>query len=99
MLRGFAPVLALVAVLALAATVAAAEAKGKIRTVTADKHEFVVQETGGKSVTFMAARDCKVHLNDKEAKLTDLQADDEVTVTYEKDGDRMNATEIRATRK
>lgn len=99
MLRGFAPVFALVAVIALASTAVAAEAKGKIKTVNADKQEFVMNDADGKAWTFTAARDCKLTLNDKEAKLADLQADDEVQITYEKDGDRLNASAVRATRK
>ena len=99
LLRGFAPVVALLAVFALASTAAAADAKGKIKTVTADKNEVVVNDATGKSWTFMAARDCKVTVNDKEAKLADLQADDEVQITYEKEGDKLNASAIKATRK
>jgi hypothetical protein len=99
MLRGFAPVFALLAVFALASSAFAAEAKGKIKTVTADKNEIVVNDADGKAMTFTAARDCKVTVNDKESKLADLQADDEVQITYEKDGDRMNASVIKATRK
>ena len=38
-------------------------------------------------------------MNDKESKLADLQADDEVQITYEKDGDKNNCTVIKATRK
>ena len=98
-LRGFAPVVALLAVFALASTAAAAEAKGKIKTVNADKNEVVVNDADGKAMTFTAATDCKVTLNDKEAKLADLQADDEVLITYEKVGERMNASAIKATRK
>jgi hypothetical protein len=99
MLRGFAPVFALLAVFALASSALAADAKGKIKTVTADKNEIVVTDSDGKAMTFTAARDCKVTVNDKESKLADLQADDEVQITYEKDGERMNASAIKATRK
>jgi len=99
MLRGFAPVLALVAVFALASTALAAETKGKIKTVSADKNEFVMSAADGKAWTFTATKECKCTLNDKEGKLADLQADDEVQITYEKDGDRLNATAIKATRK
>ena len=98
-LRGFAPVFALLAVFALASSAAAAEAKGKIKTVTADKNEFVMNDADGKAWTFTAAPTCKVTVNDKESKLADLQADDEVQVTYEKDGDKNNCTVIKATRK
>lgn len=99
LLRGFAPVFALLAVFALASSAAAAEAKGKIKTINADKHEFVMNDADGKAVTFTVPKDCKCTLNDKEAKLADLQADDEVVVTYEKDGDKNNTTVIKATRK
>ena len=99
LLRGFAPVVALLAVFALASSAAAADAKGKIKTVSADKNEVVVNDATGKAMTFTAARDCKVTVNDKESKLSDLQADDEVQITYEKDGERMNASAIKATRK
>jgi hypothetical protein len=99
MLRGFAPVFALVAVLGLAATACALDTKGKIKTVSADKNEFVMNDADGKAWTFTAARDCKVTVNDKEGKLADLQADDEVQVTYEKAGEKFNASAIKATRK
>ena len=99
MLRGFAPVVALLAVFALVSTAVAADIKGKVKTVTADKNEFVMTDADGKSMTIAAARDCKVTLNDKEAKLSDLQADDEVQITYEKEGEKNNASVIKATRK
>ena len=99
MLRHLAPVFALVAVFALAGSALAADAKGKIKTVTADKNQFVMNDADGKAWTINAAKDCKIQLNDKEAKLSDLQADDEVTVTYEKDGDKLVASAVRATRK
>ena len=98
-LRRFAPVLALVAVFTLATTALAAEAKGKIKTVTADKNEFVMNDDTGKSWTIMVAKDAKVQLNAKDSKLADLQADDEVSITYEKDGDKLVASAIKATRK
>jgi len=98
-LRRFAPVLALAFVFALVTAAYAADAKGKIKTVTADKSQFVMTDDTGKNWTITAATDAKVRLNDKESKLADLQADDEVQVTYEKDGDKMVASSIRATRK
>ena len=98
-LRRFAPVLALVAVFVLASAASAADAKGKVTTVTADKHEFVMKDDTGKSWTIMVAKDAKVQLNDKASKLADLQADDEVQITYEKEGDKLIASSIRATRK
>ena len=98
-LRRFAPVLALAFVFALVTAAYAADAKGKIKSVTADKNQFVMADDTGKSWTISVATDAKVRLNDKESKLADLQSDDEVQVTYEKDGDKMVASSIRATRK
>jgi hypothetical protein len=99
MLRPLALVFALVAVLGLVSAAAAAEAKGKIKTVSADKNEFVMTDTGGKSWTFHAGKDCKVTVNGKAEKLADLQADDQVDITYDKDGDRLVASAVAATRK
>jgi hypothetical protein len=98
-LRRFAPVLALAFVFAVCTAAYAAEAKGKIKTVTADKNEFVIVDDTGKSWTMTASPTAKVRLNDKDSKLADLQADDVVNVTYEKDGDKMVASAITATRK
>jgi hypothetical protein len=98
-LRRFAPVLALAFVFAIVTSAYAADAKGKIKTVTADKNQFVLVDDTGKNWTISVANDAKVRLNDKDSKLADLQADDEVQVTYEKDGEKMVASSIRATRK
>jgi len=98
-LRRFAPVLALAFVFALVTAAYAADAKGKIKSVTADKNQFVMSDDTGKSWTINVATDAKVRLNDKESKLADLQSDDEVQITYEKDGDKMVASSVRATRK
>jgi hypothetical protein len=97
--RRLAPALALVAALVVGSAALAADAKGKVKTVTADKNEFVIVDEGGKSWTIMMAKDGKISLNDKQGKLADLQADDEVTVTYEKDGEKLVASNIKATRK
>lgn len=98
-LRRFAPVLALAFVFALVTSAYAADAKGKVKTVTADKNQFVMADDTGKNWTINVASDAKVRLNDKESKLADLQADDEVQITYEKDGDKMVASSVRATRR
>lgn len=97
--RRLAPALALVAALVVGSAALAADAKGKVKTVTADKNEFVIVDEGGKNWTIMIAKDCKIQLNEKQGKLADLQADDEVTVTYEKDGEKLVASNIKATRK
>jgi hypothetical protein len=98
-LRRFAPLLALGFAFALVTSAYAADAKGKVKTVTADKGQFVMADDTGKNWTINVASDAKVRLNDKESKLADLQADDEVQITYEKDGDKMVASSVRATRR
>jgi hypothetical protein len=92
-------VLTLVVLAGLTLPVLAADTKGKIASVQADKNEFVLTNADGKNWTFHLNKDGKVFLNDKAAKLADLQAGDMATVTYEKAGENLNASEVRATRK
>jgi biopolymer transport protein ExbD len=95
----FLVVLSMAVVLALSAPAVAAEAKGTIKTVTADKNEFVMTDANAKDWTMNVNKDAKVFVNDKESKLSDLQASDAVTITYEKVGDRLNVSEIKCKRK
>jgi hypothetical protein len=74
-------------------------AKGKIKTLTADKNEFVLTDANGKDWTFQMERDAKIRLNNEDSKLDQLKEGDEVRVTYEKLGDKFVAKEIRCTRK
>jgi hypothetical protein len=93
-------VLVLGCVLGLATPVLAAEeTKGKIKSVTADKNEFVFTDNNGKDWSFQMDDNAKIRLNDKDSKLGDLKAGDEVTVTYEKKGDRLIAKEVRCDKK
>lgn len=89
----------LVFVFTYVAAAAAADAKGKIKNVTADRGEIAMVDDAGKSWTITAAKDCKVRVNEKDAKLEDLKAGDEITITYQKDGDKLVAQTILATRK
>jgi hypothetical protein len=91
--------LAVILLLAVAMPLLAADTKGTINSVTADKNQFIMRDTDGKNWTFHLGPTGKVFINDKESKLADLQAKDEVTVTYEKAGENLNASEVRATRK
>ena len=88
----------MVCLLCLVAPALAAEAKGKIKTVTPDKNEFVMTDVNNKDWTFMAANGCKVFIDNKEGKLADLQAGHQVTITYDRDGDKLLAKEIRASK-
>ena len=91
--------LALALLLVLAMPALADEAKGTIKSLEPEKHTFVMADDNNKDWTFTALKDCKVFVNDKEAKLADLKVDDRVTITYAKEGDKLNASEIRAKRK
>jgi hypothetical protein len=103
MIRRTHPILVVCLTLAFLFTFAlsaqAADAKGRVKSVTPDKNELVMADETGKSWTINAAKDCRVRLNDRDSKFEDLQTDDEITVTYEKDGDKLVARSIRATRK
>jgi Cu/Ag efflux protein CusF len=97
--KWFVLVLVLVFLLGLAAPVLAEEVKGKIKSVDADKNQFVLTDKDGKDLTFKMDDNAKIRLNDKDSKLNDLKEGDEITVTYEKKGDRMIASEVRCERK
>jgi hypothetical protein len=93
-------VLALALLVGLTAPVLAAEtAKGKIKSVTADKEQFVLTDKDGKDWTFHMDPKATVRLNDKDSKLNDLKVNDEVEIKYEKKGDRLIAQEVKAQRK
>ena len=96
--KWFAALLVVAAVVMLATPALASEAKGKIKSVSADKDTFVL-ESNGKDFTFMMGKDAKIKLNDKASQLRELKAGDEVTITYEQVGNRYVASEVRCTRK
>jgi hypothetical protein len=91
--------LALVLIVGLATPVMAAETKGKIKSVAADKNQFVFTDQDGKDWTFDVDKDAKIRLADKALKLDELKAGDEVTVTFEKQGDKLIAKEVRCEKK
>ena len=92
-------VLALALILCVAGPAIAAEtAKGKIKSVDADKNTFVVTDKDGKDWTFTMDAAAKIQLNNKESKINDLKAGDEVEVTYDKDGDKLVCKEVKAKR-
>ena len=91
-------VLALALVLGMTAPVLAEEAKGTIKSVTADKNEFVCTDTAGKDFTFNLAAKGKVLIDDKESTLSDLKKGDQATVTWETKNGKMEASEIRVKR-
>jgi Cu/Ag efflux protein CusF len=98
--KWFVMVLALAMVIGLTSAVFAADtAKGKIKSVTADKKEFVVTDKNDKDWTFHMDDKGKITLADKEVKLDELKKGDEVEVKYEKDGEKLIAKEIKVERK
>jgi len=97
--------LLMVALLAALTTPAVAEdknldkAQGRVKSITSDKSEFVLNDLKNKNWTFHLDRDGKVFINDKAAKLADLQAGDDVIVSYQKEDNRFVARNVRCTRK
>lgn len=91
-------VLALTLLAAFAAPALADEAKGKIKSVSADKKEFTVTDKDGKDWEFTVTEDGKVRLGDKDGKLNELKEGDEVTITYEKKDGKLMATEVKCKR-
>jgi hypothetical protein len=87
-------VLALTLLVALASPILADETKGKIKSVSADKKEFVMTDNNGKDWTFQLAEDGKVRLANQDGKLSDLKDGDEVTITYEKKDDKFIASKV-----
>jgi len=97
--KWFLIVLALALLLGLSNAVLAAETKGKIKDVSADKKEFTMTDENGKDWTFHLQANGKVMLNNQEKTLNDVKKGDEVRVTYEKKNDQLIASEVRCERK
>jgi hypothetical protein len=91
-------VLALAFILGLTAPALAEEAKGTIKSVTADKNEFVCTDAAGKDFTFNLAAKGKVLIDGKESTLSDLKKGDAATVTWADKNGKMEASEIRVKR-
>ncbi len=91
-------VLALAFVLALSAPVLAEDAKGTIKSVTADKNEFVLTDNLQKDHTFHLDAKAKVIINDKEGTLSDLKKGDEASVTWENKNGKMTASQVTVKR-
>src|SRR5262245_16414639 len=92
-------VFALALLVGLTAPTLAADTKGKLKSVMADKNEFVLTDVNGKDWTFQLDKEGKVRLGTKEVKLEDLKANDEVEIKYDRQGDKLIAKEIRCERK
>src|SRR5262249_31451828 len=84
--------------LAMPAMAADLKIKGKIKSVDADKNEFVLTDNDNKDFTMTLDKDGKVLINDKESKLSDLKAGDKAEVTCEKKEDKHIASLVKVTR-
>src|SRR5262249_30485464 len=89
--KSFVVLLAVALMLAFAGVALADEAKG---TFQAAAGKDVVVTVGGKDATFVMGDTCKVTIGGAAGKVTDLKKGDEVTVTYQKQGDKLVASEI-----
>jgi Cu/Ag efflux protein CusF len=90
-------VLALAVLLSLTGSAVAADtAKGKIKSISADKKEFVLTDQNNKDWTFHLNDESKVRLANKDVTLNDLKVGFQVEITYEKQGDRLMVKQIRA---
>jgi Cu/Ag efflux protein CusF len=77
---------ALAAIVLLAGTAGAAEAiaVGKIKSVNANKKEFVLTGEGDKNNTFTLGENVVINHPDKEGKFADLKEGDRVSILYDK---------------
>jgi hypothetical protein len=84
--KSLVPVLAvaLVAVLSNPAPAADAVARGKIKSIEANKREFVLTDPNGKDWTFDLGEHFMISRGEKEGKFADLKADDDVSIAYDK---------------
>jgi hypothetical protein len=89
-------VLVVALLLGFASVAMADDAKGTIKS--ADKDKLVVTDKDKKDLTFAVNDKTKVTIDGKEGKYGDLKKDQSVTVTYTKDGDKMTATAIAASK-
>src|SRR5262249_41902892 len=75
---------ALLAGLTAQASAAEATARGKIKSIEAEKKQFVLTDLNGKDWTFTLADNATIRSADREGKFTDLKAGDDVSIVYDK---------------
>ena len=73
--------------------------EGKVKSINVDKNEFVLTDTNNKNWTMQLDTKAKVAINDKDSKFSELRENDQVKVTYQKQGTKFLATKIQVTRK
>ena len=74
------------------------EATGTVVKVDNDKQTLIVK-VDGQEYTGSVAKDAKITVDGKTAKLADLKVDQKVKVTYTKEGEKITVTEIAADEK
>jgi len=63
---------------------AEATARGKIKSIEAEKKQFVLTDLNGKDWTFTLADNAVIRSADKEGKFNDLKQGDDVSIVYDK---------------
>ena len=93
-------VLSVVTPLLLTAAASAAEVRGVLAKVDADRSEIIVEGRGrgarGIAFTFTVDKDTRILFGDQPGKLTDLTPGKRIQVTFEPHGDRATALLIQA---
>lgn len=90
--------LALFVLLGLAIPTLADEAKGTLRSIYEDKRQVVLKGVLRDTI-YDLSKDAKLCVDGKKVKIGELRVGDQVTIEFQKSGDRMMAGEIRALRK
>jgi hypothetical protein len=85
--------LTLALVLGLAMPAFAADTKGVVKTVTAEKSEIVVT-IAGRDYPFQVAANAPIKLGTQAGKLNDLKPNDAVTVSFTQAENKLIATQI-----
>jgi len=93
-----AAMLAFALVMAVTLPLYADQLRGKIASVNPEKNQVVVTENF-KNWTFQVGSDAQVFLNDRQCKLSELQAGDESIITFTRQGERFTASVVRCMRK
>lgn len=91
-------VLALALLFLMTVPVLANDVRGTVTTVNPDDQTFTISDEGGNELNFRLELTGQVFINDKEAQLADLQAGDEITVSYNIQDEDMVADVVRAKR-
>src|SRR5687768_10956370 len=91
-------VLALALLFLMTMPVLANDVRGTVSTVNPDDQTFAITDEGGNELTFRFGLTGQVFINDKEAQLADLQAGDEVTVSFNIQDENMVADVVRSKR-